>query len=55
MANSKGWNFMNQEGDIISKNWFDDATYYGDGFARVKMNNKLYDLNLNKKETKVAN
>ena len=41
------YNFINKNGKILSKQWFDHGFYWKDGIARVQLNNKFYDLNLN--------
>ena len=39
------WNFINQDGKIISDTWFDDTFDFKDGFAIVKINRKYNFIN----------
>lgn len=34
------WNFINKEGQLVSKQWFDNERDFIDGFAAVKLNGK---------------
>src|SRR5574343_463483 len=41
--NNKGWNWLNEKGEIILPNqWFDEVNYFYKGFATCKINNKGY-------------
>ena len=40
----KGWNFINTNGEFISKVWFDTASYFNDGFAMVFIKGKNYNF-----------
>ena len=39
------WNFINQEGRLISNQWFDYADIFREGFAEVRLNNKWNFIN----------
>ena len=39
------WNFINQEGKLVSNQWFDDVGDFSEGFARVALNNKWNFIN----------
>ena len=39
------WNFINQEGKLISNQWFDDVWGFYKGFAKVLLNNKRNFIN----------
>ena len=39
------WNFINTEGQLLSKQWFDRAYKFNEGFAKVKLNGKWYFIN----------
>ena len=39
--NEKGYNFIDKEGNILSKQWFDGAHYFDRGYAEVVLNGKL--------------
>ena len=38
------WNFINTEGQLLSKQWFDDAGNFSEGFVVVRLNGKRYNL-----------
>lgn len=39
------WNFINKEGQLLSKLWFNDVGYFEKGHAQVKLNNKCNYIN----------
>ena len=38
---------INENGEILSKLWFDYAYSFNDGFAKVKLNGEWYIINMN--------
>ena len=44
-VDGKGYNFVNAKGEIISNIWFDKASYFQEGFAQVKLNEKRNFIN----------
>ena len=38
------WNYINTEGQLLSKQWFDAAGNFNKGFVVVRLNGKRYNL-----------
>lgn len=39
------YNFINTEGELLSKQWFDDMGHFKDGFAKAQLNDKWNFIN----------
>ena len=41
------WNFIDTNGNLLSKQWFDYISYFENGFAKVMLNNKYNFIDVN--------
>jgi len=45
IVNSKDkWNFIDAEGKLISKQWFDEVYYFNNGSALVQLDGEYYKI-----------
>ena len=44
---NKKWNFIDTNGNLLSKQWFDYISYFENGFAKVMLNNKYNFIDVN--------
>lgn len=42
---NRKWNYINTEGQLLSKQWFDNVWSFNEGFAKVELNDKVNFIN----------
>ena len=49
MISDMGWNFINQEGEVLFDSWFDWVNSFENGFAKVELDYERYKVDINKR------